>query len=468
MAPVRAAVAGTPEAREARIATEVPQTAVVQRTTAKLDLAYDGPPRFEPIPGTTLERAVNANVPVIRVSAYAYYALQNAVWFTSITGTDGWKVADWVPPEIYSIPPDSPLHYVTYVRVYDATPTDVYVGYTPGYLGWYDGGTTVVYGTGWGYNPWIGSVWYPWPWTWGCGCCSPWWGPSFGFGFYYGWWGPAWPVFVPFVPVHAHRLHPFPHAFAPHFAGVGVPHGVHAGHAPGIIVRGAGNTVNVNNVYGNWGRRLHVTPTSPSLASPRMRSATFPSGLARVPSAAAAGPAFAQRPQVTWSRPSEVGHPGGPSGWAPGSPRPAFPAGAWAPSMHPAPPLSGALHGAAPAPQARFAPSPWVRSAPPAAPAPIRTAPAPLQPAAPSGWRHPGGGSPGVWHAPVARAAQPTYPAPAPGFHGAPQMQSWGRGAGAGWPHAAGGGGGHAAGGGWGHSGARAGGARGGGFGGRR
>ena len=46
-------------------------------------------------------------------------------------------MATSVPAVIYSIPPSSPVHYVTYVRVYDWTPQVVYVGYTPGYYGTY-------------------------------------------------------------------------------------------------------------------------------------------------------------------------------------------------------------------------------------------------------------------------------------------------------------------------------------------
>jgi len=44
-----------------------------------------------------------------------------------------WVVAASVPAVIYTIPASSPLHYVTYVRIYEATPQVVYVGYTPGY-----------------------------------------------------------------------------------------------------------------------------------------------------------------------------------------------------------------------------------------------------------------------------------------------------------------------------------------------
>jgi len=52
------------------------------------------------------------------------------------------------------------MHYVTYVKVYATTPEYVYVGYTPGYLGTVvnpDG--VVVYGTGYYYQPWIGTTW---------------------------------------------------------------------------------------------------------------------------------------------------------------------------------------------------------------------------------------------------------------------------------------------------------------------
>ncbi|MDR3747044.1 MAG: hypothetical protein P4M04_02620 [Acidobacteriota bacterium] len=112
-------------------------------------------------------------------------------------------MADSVPAEIYDTPPSSPLYYVTYVKVYGATPEVVYVGYTPGYYGTVVSAntTTVVYGTGWYYPPYISpTVWYGWPYTYGVGAGftyttdSGW---SFGFGYgygcypwYYPWWGP--------------------------------------------------------------------------------------------------------------------------------------------------------------------------------------------------------------------------------------------------------------------------------------
>ena len=179
---VRVAVPGTPEAEEATIANGVPEFATVKRSAARLEITYDGPPQFRPIEGTRLEAAVNAPVPVIRVDWRTYYALDNGVWFFSDSPDGPWTAAATVPPVVYTIPRSDPLHYVTYVRVYDATPEEVYIGYTPGYVGSYvTYGGTVVYGSGWYYRPWIGTVWYASPVTWG-----------FGFSFSYSWWNP-WP-----------------------------------------------------------------------------------------------------------------------------------------------------------------------------------------------------------------------------------------------------------------------------------
>jgi len=37
----------------------------------------------------------------------------------------------------------------------------VYVGYTPGYMGCYVYGPTIVYGTGFYYRPWYRTIYYP-------------------------------------------------------------------------------------------------------------------------------------------------------------------------------------------------------------------------------------------------------------------------------------------------------------------
>jgi hypothetical protein len=91
-----------------------------------------------------------------------------------------------VPTVIYTIPTSSPLHYVTYVQIYSATPEYIYTGYTPGYLGTVvapDG--VVVYGTGYDYDPWVGDVWYAPPETWGM-AAQPIYNPAVGYGYGFG------------------------------------------------------------------------------------------------------------------------------------------------------------------------------------------------------------------------------------------------------------------------------------------
>ena len=202
---VKAAVPGTRQSQEALVANQIPTTARVDIKTASFALQTDGEPKLAPITGTTLQYVLNASAPVIRVDDKTWYACQDGVWFVATSVNGPWAVATTVPAAIYSIPPSSPVYYVTYVRVYRATPTYVYVGYTPGYYGAVVApGGVVVYGTGYYYSPWVGRYWYGYPVTYGMGvgmAWTPWtgWAFGFGFGWPYGsvwyrppapWWGP--------------------------------------------------------------------------------------------------------------------------------------------------------------------------------------------------------------------------------------------------------------------------------------
>ena len=133
---MKAAVPYTTQADEALIANGVPQTATIDRAKAKFTPQIDGgSPDMRPIPDTGLSYVFNSPTPIIMVSADAWYAVQNGVWFIATWALGPWAVATSVPAVIYSIPASSPLHYVTYVQIYNATPQVVVVGYTPGYLG---------------------------------------------------------------------------------------------------------------------------------------------------------------------------------------------------------------------------------------------------------------------------------------------------------------------------------------------
>lgn len=175
---VLASVPGTPQARDAVAAAEMPQTATVDRDKATFNAAYDGDPQFKPIEGTDMAYAVNSPDDVIHLQD-KYYAVSDGVWFVADNPLGPWAVCTFVPADIYSIPPTSPVYPVTYVYVYDATPDYVYVGYLPGYFGSFIWDGVVVYGTGYWYPCWALNFWYGCPWTWGFGWEYAYWGWGF-------------------------------------------------------------------------------------------------------------------------------------------------------------------------------------------------------------------------------------------------------------------------------------------------
>lgn len=246
-ADVLAFVAGTAEAKRAILEAAIPVTSEVKRAEARLEVTWDGEPKFEAISGTSLALAANASAQVLRSNG-RYFACDGGVWFVSGSPSGPWVVADARPEGLDAVPPESPAYATRYVSVYDATPDVVYVGYTSGYLGGYVWGPTIVYGTGYWYRPWISPRWYwPRPWTWSVGVrwrAGRGWG--YGWGFHAGgvrfavgvggWWGPRW-----------------------HRAGWYGPAGFHAAWRPGYVNRPRVNvnvTVNrTTNVY----RRTDVT-----------------------------------------------------------------------------------------------------------------------------------------------------------------------------------------------------------------
>ncbi len=171
---VRVSVPGTPEAKEAAMLAQVPHKAEVKRSEVTVDVKYSGDPEFKPVEGTTLAYAVNTAFDVIKFKE-KYYCCHQAVWFVAVSPAGPWAVADSVPKEIYTIPPSNPKYNVTYVTVYESTPSTVTTGYTAGYLGAFVIGACVVYGSGyyyppyWYYPPGIHyPVYYPRPYSYGC------------------------------------------------------------------------------------------------------------------------------------------------------------------------------------------------------------------------------------------------------------------------------------------------------------
>jgi len=215
---VLSSVTGTPQAQEAVIDNNIPQTAVVTRATTTLTIKYGGSPQIQGVEGTPLQHVVNSPYPVIRVDAASWYALKDGVWFVGTSFSGPWAVATSVPEVIYTISPSSPLHYVTYAYVFGSTAQTVTVGYTPGYYGTVLAPTgTVVYGTGYVYPPvYWGSFWYPPPVTYGFGT-GFFWGSVTGFAFgaaagaiWGGTWG-HWGGYASYTNVHINNFNSYNH-----------------------------------------------------------------------------------------------------------------------------------------------------------------------------------------------------------------------------------------------------------------
>jgi hypothetical protein len=210
---VKAAVAGTEQAEEAAIANTVPEVVRVERTVTQMDNApvYDnGQPQLAPVDNTSLYYVLNSTTPVIKVGGDTWFACENGVWFTSYSAFGPWRVAVHVPVEIYKIPLESPLHYVTYVRIQRYDSNYVWFYYTPGYYGTIVSSQgTVVYGTGYYYPSYVGTtVYVSYPVSYGF-CYNPCWTPWRGwyFGFSSGWVWSSW---------NYYRCRPLPPCWGPY------------------------------------------------------------------------------------------------------------------------------------------------------------------------------------------------------------------------------------------------------------
>ncbi|HMH34850.1 MAG TPA: hypothetical protein VK543_17565, partial [Puia sp.] len=250
---VLASVAGTDAAREAVMDAQIPQTAKVDRRTANTNVTYNGDPQFQNIDGTKLQYAVNTSSTVLRYNGL-YYVVDNGVWFVGDSPTGPWTVSTDRPDDVDLIPPSYPVYNTKYVYVYDVNPDYVYMGYTPGYLNSFVYGPTIVYGTGYYYNPWFGSYYYPRPWSWGFNIgYNPWYGWSFGFGYSLGWFYPGFGYYGGFY----HGGWWGPSIYHPSYWGWGSgyhPYGGYYGRNASINrTNNYARVNNTNNIYRNRG-----------------------------------------------------------------------------------------------------------------------------------------------------------------------------------------------------------------------
>jgi len=249
---VLASVPGTPQAAEAVLLAQVPQTARVNKKELKApDVQYDGQPNFDPIPQTSLSRAANTDKDIIKVGDLYYMCFQG-VWFMSRAAAGPWEVASTVPKEIYSIPASSPAHNVTYVTVVEEDSSDDWVTFAAvaGYTGMMVAWGCAVWGSGWYYPPYVGyggfyPVYYPYYRSYGA---AAWYNP------WSGTYGRSAVAYGPYGGVGATaRYNPRTGTYSRGVAAYG-PYGARGAATAYNPRTGAyGATRQGSNVYGNWG-----------------------------------------------------------------------------------------------------------------------------------------------------------------------------------------------------------------------
>ena len=250
---VLASVPGTQQAAEAVVLASVPQIARVNKKEIRApEVGYQGDPQYQPIEGTQLQRAVNTDKEIIKVGDM-YYMCYDGVWFQANAPKGPWTIAQSVPKEVYTIPPSSPAHSVTYVTVeQDDNDEDDWVTYTAvaGYTGMMIGWGCTVWGTGWYYPPyyWYGGyypIYYPYWRTYGYGS---WYNP------YTGVYGTAGRIYGPYGGVgFGARYNPSTGTYARGAFAYG-PYGARgAAQAYNPRTGTYAQTRQGSNVYGSWG-----------------------------------------------------------------------------------------------------------------------------------------------------------------------------------------------------------------------
>lgn len=171
---VKASVPGTVEAKDAVLLASVPRTTTMNvNAPPKVKVVYKGAPNFQTIPTTAVQYATNTASAVFLVN-HAYYCCVGGVWYTSNAAVGPWSYCTNVPAVIYTIPPSHPTHNVTYVTVYESTPTTVIYAQTAGYSGEYvNSNGVLMFGAGMVVGALLHEAWddyhYPPPYSYGWG-----------------------------------------------------------------------------------------------------------------------------------------------------------------------------------------------------------------------------------------------------------------------------------------------------------
>jgi len=257
---VKASVPGTTEAKDAVLLASVPNKTVLDvNTPPQVKVAYNGEPKFQTIPSTTVQYATNTANAVFLVNG-AYYCCEQGVWYSSNTPSGPWAYCTNVPAAIYTIPSSHPAHNVTYVTVQSSTPTTVVYTQTAGYSGEYVAANGVLmFGAGMLVGAMIHNYHdyyhYPVPYSYGYGARY-----SYGYGGYY---RPPYAQYGPYRSggvATAYNPNTGTYARGAYVSGPGGSAAVGRAYNPYSGARAAG--ARVDTAYGSVGRGAAYNPST--------------------------------------------------------------------------------------------------------------------------------------------------------------------------------------------------------------
>jgi len=258
---VKASVPGTTEAKDAVLLASVPTSTMMDMSAPpKVEVAYNGEPKFQAIPSTTVQYATNTASAVFLVSG-GYYCCDGGVWYTSSSANGPWTYCTSVPAAIYAIPPSHPTHNVTYVTVQSSTPTTVVYSQTSGYSGEYVAangvlmfGAGMIMGAILADDDWDDYYHYPMPYSYGCAARY-----SYAYGGYYR----AANVYGPYGGAGARAAYnPYTGTYARGAYAYGPNGSAAAGRAYNPYTGARAGAARVDTAYGSAGRAAAYNPST--------------------------------------------------------------------------------------------------------------------------------------------------------------------------------------------------------------
>ncbi len=147
-AALRANVPGTPEAQAALEAWHELHRRVVALDEEAPPVEWIERPRFEPVEGTRLRRAVTTHSEVLATEDHRYWRCENRAWYASTDPKGPWKPATELPDALLAIPEHDPMFHCRFLWLERVEDGRAVFAHTQGYGYRYPADGVVMEGSG--------------------------------------------------------------------------------------------------------------------------------------------------------------------------------------------------------------------------------------------------------------------------------------------------------------------------------